>query len=294
MYDFFLPNETELTSIIHETLKEYDAVKSVQVIQSGWTNITMDVHGEIQDYIFRFPRNLFFAKMMIKDCVFCQFLHNKVSLNIPDMKLNINNNRPFSMHKKIKGTSLLSQMDNLNSFELENIVSDLGVFLDELHTLPVDTMPKDIKETLGDFLDALAVVHNGDYDFNYHNVLHDMEKTPLNLRIVHGDFHPGNILIENGKVSGVIDFSFASVSDHHADLGRFMGRSNQFLGNALVKAYQNITNTTCDLKKVHDVANVFNYVEYKYVQYMQSNHPEINIPKSVLQMAEQSAVKFEK
>jgi hypothetical protein len=99
-------------------------------------------------------------------------------------------------------------------------------------------------------------------------------------------------LIEDGHVSGIIDFSFSSVSDIHADLGRFMGRSNQFWGNALVHAYQKVTGTSCDLKKVYDVANVFHYVEYKYVQYMQSYHPEINIPQSVLQMAEENASKF--
>ena len=103
MYNFFSPNEAELTSIIYETLNETDVVKSVQVIQSGWTNITMDVHAQTFDYIFRFPRNLFFAKMMVKDCIFCQFLRKKVSLNIPDMQLKMHNHRPFSMHKKIKG-----------------------------------------------------------------------------------------------------------------------------------------------------------------------------------------------
>ena len=292
MYDFFPPDENELISIIGETLNDIDTVQSVQVIQSGWTNITMDVKAKAFDYIFRFPRNLFFAKMMVKDCIFCQFLHGKVSLNIPNMQLKMNKNRPFSMHQKIKGTSLLSQMDNLSFSQQSNIVRELSIFLKELHALPIDTMPKDIKETLGEFLDCLASVHEGDYDFAYHDVLRKMENQSHNLRIVHGDFHPGNILIDEGRVSGIIDFSFASISDVHADLGRFMGRSNQFWGNALVHAYQEITETSCDLKKVYDVANVFHYVEYKYVQYMQSYHPEINIPQSVLQAAASNAEKF--
>ena len=87
MYHFFTPDENELCNLIRVSLKEVDNVKSIQTIQTGWTNITMDVEGETQNYIFRFPRNLFFAKMMIKDCLFCQFLKNKVSIAVPDMQL---------------------------------------------------------------------------------------------------------------------------------------------------------------------------------------------------------------
>ncbi|MBQ4084291.1 MAG: aminoglycoside phosphotransferase family protein [Alphaproteobacteria bacterium] len=281
-----------MCNLIRVSLKEVDNVKSIQTIQTGWTNITMDVEGETQNYIFRFPRNLFFAKMMIKDCLFCQFLKNKVSIAVPDMQLKLNNNRPFSVHPKIKGVSLLSEMDKITTAEQADIVNDLSVFLSQLHTIPVEYRPDEIEETLGEFLDGLASVHNGDYEFAYHDALREMEKNPLNLRIVHGDFHPGNVLINEGRVNGVIDFAFASVSDNHADLGRFLGRSNPLLAGALIEAYQYQTKTICDLRKIHEVAEVFKYVEYKYVQYMQSYHPEINIPASVLQMAQQGEERY--
>ena len=180
MYNFFSPDESELNSIIRETLTD-----------------NIPVNGETDDYIFRFPRNLFFAKMMIKDCIFCQFLRGKVSANIPDMQLKESKNRPFSMHKKIKGSSLLSILDNLSQDQQDDIIQDLSVFVSQLHALPVDSMPKQIRESLGNFLDGLASVHQGNYDFNHHNILHDMEKSSTNLSIIHGDFHPGNILIHD-------------------------------------------------------------------------------------------------
>ena len=293
MYDFFTPNEAELVTVISETLTQ-DAIQSVRTIQSGWTNITMDVTGKDQNYIFRFPRNLFFAQMMIKDCSFCQLLRNKVSVSIPDMKLKMNKNRPFSVHPKITGVSLLSEMDRLSAADQQNIVNDLGVFLAQLHAIPVAQMPPGNVESLGTFLDNLASVHRGDYDFSYHHALHEMEKNSQQLRIIHGDFHPGNILIHNGRVSGIIDFAFASVSDEHADLGRFLGRSNPVLAGALVEAYERETHTPCDPNKIQKVADVFKYVEYKYVQYMQSFHPEIKIPLSVLKMATHERSRFEK
>ena len=292
MYDFFTPDENELKGVIKETLVGKDALISAKTIQTGWTNITMDVQGELQDYIFRFPRNLFFARMMVKDCTFCNFLQGKVSLPIPHMHLKMNKNRPFSVHQKIKGNSLTSQLDKLSSSEQMGIIEDLSQFLMELHALPVKTMPEHIKESLGDFLAGLATVHQGNYDLNKHDPLHVMEKQTQTPAIVHGDFHPGNILVDDGHVSGIIDFSFASVSDKHADLGRFMGRSNPTFGNALVDSYEAKTKTSCDPKKIQDIVDVFKYVEYKYVEYMQSNHPEITIPQSVLMASALEAKKL--
>ena len=292
MYNFFTPDEVELKNVIKETLVGKDALISAETIQTGWTNITMDVKGELQNYIFRFPRNLFFARMMVKDCTFCNFLKGKVSLPIPDMQLKTNKNRPFSVHKKIKGNSLTSQMDKLSPSEQTGIIEDLSQFLMELHALPAISMPSDIKESLGDFLAGLATVHQGNYDLKKHDSLHLMEEQTSVPTIVHGDFHPGNVLVDNGHVSGIIDFSFASVSDKHADLGRFWGRSNSILGGALVESYQAKTHMPCDLKKIQDVVDVFKYVEYKYVEYMQSNHPEIKIPESVLKASALEAQKL--
>ena len=162
------------------------------------------------------------------------------------------------------------------------IIEDLSQFLMELHALPATSMPSEIKESLGDFLAGLATVHKGNYDLTKHSSLLQMEAETSAPSIIHGDFHPGNVLVDNGRVSGIIDFSFASISNKHSDLGRFMGRSNPTLGGALVESYQAKTHAPCDPKKIQDVVDVFKYVEYKYVEYMQSNHPEIKIPKSVL------------
>ena len=293
MYNFFSPDENELRSVIQTTLEKQDEVKSVSTIQTGWTNITMDVQGEKQAYIFRFPRNLFFANMIMKDCLFCNFLRGKVCLPVPQMELVFNQNRPFSVHPKIVGESLSSKMDELTNSDQEKIVDDLSGFLTQLHTLPLSCKPDEVTQTLGEFLDDLAGVHNGDYNFSYHIPLHLMEKDRSNLKLVHGDFHPGNILIHEGRVSGVIDFAFASLSDEHADLGRFVGRSNADLGHALVEAYQRKTNKLCDQKKIDDVVDVFKYVEYKYVQYMQSYHPEITISDFVLDAVASAMQKFE-
>jgi len=291
MYNYFSPNEAELISIIKKNIGADDSLIQAQTIQTGWTNITMDVETQQSAYIFRFPRNFFFAQMMIKDCHFCQFIRGKVSVQTPDMQLRFDNNRPFSMHQKIKGVSLTSRMNDLSAAEEKIVAADIVRFLSELHAIPVETMPADIAESLNDFLTGLASVHKGDYDLKYHNALIHMEQVADKPVIIHGDFNPGNILLdENAHVSGVIDFAFASISDRHADIGRFVGRATPRLGRAVLEAYQ--TQSPCDNIKVQDIVELFKYVEYKYVQYMQSEHPEIVIPDAVLAMAEQEGKRF--
>ena len=291
MYDYFNPDETELTAIIERNIGSDDRLIRAQTIQTGWTNITMDVQTQKTAYIFRFPRNYFFARMMIKDCNFCQFLKGKVSVQTPDMQLKFDHNRPFSMHQKIKGVSLTSRMGNLSETEEKRIAKDIVQFLSELHAIPVETMPADIAESLNDFLTGLATVHKGNYDLSMHQALIHMEQAVEHPVIIHGDFNPGNILLdENAHLSGVIDFAFASISDRHADIGRFVGRATQSLGQAVLDAYQ--VHNTCDGIKVQHVVDLFKYVEYKYVQYMQTEHPEIIIPEAVLDMAKQEEKRF--
>lgn len=288
MYQFFLPNETELKKIIRESLQDQDTVLDVQTIQTGWTNITMDVQGEQHDYIFRFPRNHFFANMIVKDCLFCSFVKGKTRIPTPDMKLLFHQERPFSLHVKIKGCALDKRMTGLTPDECELVADDLSGFLVDLHSISPQQMPTEIRESLNDFLTGLATVHKGDYNIEMHNQLIKMEQNPSRQCIVHGDFHPGNVLVnDQNRVCGVIDFAFASISDYHADLGRFVGRSTPQLGSAVVRAYQQKMKHPCLNNRIQSIVDLFKYVEFKYVQYMQSSHPEIIIPTSVLQMAEQ-------
>jgi aminoglycoside phosphotransferase (APT) family kinase protein len=39
------------------------------------------------------------------------------------------------------------------------------------------------------------------------------------LRVIHGDFHPVNVMVEGDTVSGVLDWPNVDLADRHADLG---------------------------------------------------------------------------
>ena len=282
MYRYFSPNFDELNKIIINALAaEKDVFQSAQTVQTGWTNITIDAHGKNKDYIFRFPRNSFFAQAMIKDCMVCQFLQDKISLPIPKMRLLMDKNRPFSMHPKLAGEPLADKMEKLPLADQKKIAEDLAVFLCELQSIPLSKVPPMMKKNLNQFLIELAAVHNGNYDFNRHHMWGQIEQTSK-LCLAHGDFHAGNVLIDaNNKVSGIIDFAFTTVSNRHADIGRFVGRAGEHWTQILINAYQNRTQQQCDFSQIQEMVKLFDYVDHKYVDYMRRAHPEIIIPKSL-------------
>ena len=285
MYQFFKPDFTELNQIIQKRLaSQNEKTVATKVLQTGWTNITMDVVGSKDDeYIFRFPRNLFFANAMIKDCAACSFLKNKISLPVPNMSLLVDKNRPFSMHPKIKGTTLDTLLPSLSEKDKQKIANDLGRFLCELQQIPLTKVPPIMKKNLNTFLLELADVHQGNYDYARHEDWANTEKEASQLYLSHGDFHPGNILIgPKNQVVGVIDFAFITVSDRHADLGRFVCRSEPDMSQLLIDAYQRQSNRPCQLDKITQMAYLFHYVDTQYVKYMQRAHPEIVIPKMLL------------
>jgi hypothetical protein len=77
-------------------------INSVMPVSTGWTNIVYEVNTNNGNYFFRFPRDDFWIRTIVKDCQFANFIHGKTDFNTADLKLNYNNSRPFSVHKKLR------------------------------------------------------------------------------------------------------------------------------------------------------------------------------------------------
>ncbi|MFQ5398443.1 MAG: phosphotransferase family protein [Anaerolineae bacterium] len=57
-------------------------------------------------------------------------------------------------------------------------------------------------------------------------------------RLVHGDFNPGNILIHNGEVSGVLDWEFAFAGTPFVDIGNLLRNLDEQHHDALLTGLQ--------------------------------------------------------
>ncbi len=249
---------------------------SLEFVKTGWTNFVICASTPDASYFFRFPRNSFFSRMMIKDHAFCSFAKEKVSIQFPDLKIFYDQERPFSMHKKIKGWSLTDRFKFLSRQAITNLAYDIANFIHELEQIDPKSLPQACNMYVSKFLDKLPSVEYNDYDLHKHDKLRQLEKQP---QVVHGDLNPGNILLdENDRMVAVIDFAFAGVSNSYVDLSRIIGRTHPSFEAPMIDAYKAIVNSSIDENCMREIVKMWDYVDNQYILYMKEKHPEIQLP----------------
>ena len=272
---FFIPDEN-LGEVITKTLKPIE-VKEIKPISTGWTNIVFEAITEGEgSYFFRFPRDDFWAKMMVKDYHFCKFIEGKTSFKTPKLELFFDQERPYSVHKKIEGTVLTEKLNELTSNDMQVIAKDVSKFICELKDISQDDLPEECKVTLLDFLDELANVHFSDlslWQYEYVKSKH------TNKHLVHGDLNPGNMIVdENNNLVAVIDFCFAGLGNPYADVSRVIGRSPSGLKKIMINSYEEKTNTKIDEEMLERFVKVWTDIETGYIDYIRNNNPDIKLP----------------
>ena len=84
--DSFFTTKDPLDEIIAETMDDKKVVETKHIL-TGWTNIVIEVTTDKGSYFFRFPRNPFWSRMIVKDATVCNFVDGKTSYYTPQMKL---------------------------------------------------------------------------------------------------------------------------------------------------------------------------------------------------------------
>jgi len=147
MENFFTTNDP-LDKIIAKTLPG-ERILETKHILTGWTNIVIEVKTDKHAYFFRFPRNPFWAKMIVKDAAVCNFVDGKTSYYTPQMKLHYDDKkRPFSVHEKIEGYTLGDRIYNLSHTALAGVAYDAAKFIKELSGIDLRDAPDKVKYPL--------------------------------------------------------------------------------------------------------------------------------------------------
>lgn len=261
-----------LNDDFQKIIKKYcPKVLSYRQISTGWTNFVFVAKTKKDDYIFRFPRNEFFSKAIEKEFFINNFLQNKLSVKIPKMKLFYENSRPFSIHKKLNGECLSFCYNDLSNNELKILAQDICNLLKEFSEIKLENTNFQL---VSNFLDNLSKVSKNNYDLKMHNYIKTLEQN--HLIFSHGDLNPGNVILKNHKLYGVIDFAFAGTSYDLVDLSRLLGRCPKEFQIMLLETYENKFGKI-DSKKVQKLQNLWAYVEKKYILYMKQNCPDIKL-----------------
>jgi aminoglycoside phosphotransferase (APT) family kinase protein len=137
--------------------------------------------------------------------------------------------RAFNVMERVPGNSLMESLfaDPAN---MPQIAEQLAETLVELHAVPVDGVTNSLREA------GIEIVgSSSDDNLRYLQqyiadpALAHLEpslawltaNTPPErdvLSICHGDYHPGNVMVDNGQVTGVLDWPGAQINDPEHDV----------------------------------------------------------------------------
>lgn len=267
MAKFFTPSDP-LDQIIAQTLSDHQ-IHQTKHILTGWTNIVIEVTTDRGAYFFRFPRNPFWSKMIVKDAAVCNFVDGKTSFYTPQMKLCYDSKRrPFSVHEKIEGYTLGDRIYHLSHTALIGTAYDVAKFIKELSSINLKNAPAKVKYPLSDFLKELDYEHYESHIDQDHNYIKATETSNL----VHGDLNLGNILLdENDKMIGVIDFCFAGTGNPNMDVARMISRPapTEFI-KTLLSQFDNPT-------EISRMKKAWQNIDNGYAEHIRTHFPEINL-----------------
>ena len=264
----FFTEDDPLDQIIAKTFPDKKILQTEHIL-TGWTNIVIEVLTDSGAYFFRFPRNPFWAKMIVKDAAVCQFVDGKTSFYTPQMKLHYDDKkRPYSVHQKIEGYTLGDRIYHLSHTAITGVAYDVAKFIKELSNIDLSEAPEEVKYPLSDFLHELDYEHYKNHIDEDHKYIKQTERSQL----VHGDLNLGNVILDkNDKVVGIIDFCFAGTGNPDMDVARMVSRpvpeefEKIFLGQF------------ADKDEIERMRKAWGHIDAGYADHIRTNFPEINL-----------------
>ena len=261
--------EDDFEKIIKNSLPNTEII-NLKFISTGWTNIVYEAETTSGSFFFRFPRDEFWSRTIIKDYEFGKYIHQKTDFNTIKLQILYDKGRPFSMHKKIPGIPLAEKMNSLLKAEIDCISDQIANFMHQLHSMDYQKdaifNTKDIGLNLNEFLDELLEVHVSDTDKKFWNK--NLLSGSKNC-LVHGDLNSSNILLdENNNVTAIIDFGFGGFGDKYDDIGRIIGRCPAEFKQAIINKYEKYSNEQIDHICLDNSINTWNKIDSGYINYM--------------------------
>lgn len=269
--------DDDFNKIISDTLKDegIDKVDKIETISTGWTNMVFEAYTDKGNYFFRFPRDKFWARTIVKDYEFAKYIHGKTKYETSNLNLGFDNRRPFTYHKKIKGVPLADRIDKLSPEKIKQVTNQIAEFMFELHN--IEFKPNEvfsvinIGTNLNDFINELLDLHVKPEDkVFWKSENFDMRENDYCL--VHGDLNTSNILLdENDNVSAIIDFGFGGFGNKYFDISRVLSRSYpESFKEELISSYSEFEKNDLSIPDVNKNITIWNNIDQAYINYMRT------------------------
>ncbi len=199
----------------------------VELFGEGYDFRVFEVDAQ---WLFRFPKRETSVTKLIMECRLLLGLGKWVSLPVPSYEyigeLRDSSGRPFAGYRKLPGIP----GDVAETVDWHMAARQLGLFLDKLHTYPVDRAREagvsEQSDLVAHWRDKAFEELNRSVDLNVD--IHDLRRYLENdvfspfedaPRLVHNDLWAEHILVDlrSGGVSGIIDWGDAVIGDPAVD-----------------------------------------------------------------------------
>lgn len=271
--------EEDFEPIIEQTLKNrFDGVKTINLclIPTGWTNIVYEAETNKGNYFFRFPRDEFWKRTIVKDYEFAKYINKKTSFKTVELNLYEDKKREFSVHRKIEGTPLAEKMDTMSKEDILKVTRQISKFMYELHNVKFDKSDifkvNNIGTNLNDFIQELLDIHVSDNDKEFWKN-NNFKINDQNYCLVHGDLNSSNILLdEKNNISAIIDFGFAGLGNKYFDIARIIGRCPENFKDEIIKSYETLEKRKLNMDYLDKNIDIWKRIDQGYINYMKKNN----------------------
>ena len=222
-------------ALVQEQFPQWGELEIRPVAQSGWDNRTFHL-GD--DMLLRLPSAARYEHQVAKEQKWLPWLGKQLSFAVPQplAQGRAGSGYPFawSVYRWLKGETAVGF-----SGDCVQLARDLAACLRELGRLPIDGGPRPSGHN---FFRGEHPTHYEEEVFAAAAKLADEEILPLwhrwtasswagAPRWLHGDVSPGNLLLRDGRLCGLLDFGGLAVGDPACDLAMgwtfFQGESRR-------------------------------------------------------------------
>jgi hypothetical protein len=259
-------------------------INDYKLIVSGWESDVAIVNKEL---VFRFPkeRNRF-------DCVYnkekniTDKIKPYITTTIPIIKIfDTEPKKIFNFFKKQQKdwTKSFCKLDYIPSSDYEhsnkpNIADELAFFLKELHLVPVKIFKNiqldatnlpfykykfKISNFKFDYDSLIPILKQYNLEQDFTNCLtnfSDFEWKDEDFVVCHNDLHMGNVMIDNNKLSGIIDFGDTIYTNYNVEFISILNWREE-ISLDIVKEYEKKSGRKINLKWICSVLKLQNYVK---------------------------------